>query len=430
MPRKRKHEQVRCTHFTWVLVLRNGTWYADGRSNTPDAGRHSLGTKDKQEALRLLPELDRVRAEDLGLVPRSAEGSRQGRPLPLDEGRNLYERHIARPRVAGGVRASTQKRYRAVFDKFLPFAESRGVTVWNGITGQLLTDYSAHLESIGYAHKTLVNELTTLKQTVKCLTQEGHLHGMKPIELKLRKAESESAYCYRAAEVGAMIRHCRGKESLLWLANVIIALACTGLRIAELASLRWSDVDLENGRLTLTDESGRSGKASAGRGRRELKSGRGRSFPLHADLLEVLRGMPRRDGYIFHGPRGGRLKPDTVRRILVREAIEPLAERFPTADGEKGFVHGRLHSFRHYFCSTCANSGVPERMVMDWLGHANSEMIRHYYHLHDEESRRRMDSLDFLGGAGGRSAGQAEGNDDEEDVESPPNEMRDDGEAD
>ena len=44
---------------------------------------------------------------------------------------------------------------------------------------------------------------------------------------------------------------------------------------------------------------------------------------LGAELLAVLKGLPHRDGYIFHGPRGGRLKPDTVRRILVREVIEP-----------------------------------------------------------------------------------------------------------
>jgi hypothetical protein len=84
------------------------------------------------------------------------------------------------------------------------------------------------------------------------------------------------------------------------------------------------------------------------------------------------------------------------------------------------------YTARHYFCSTCANNGVPERMVMAWLGHANSEMIRHYYHLHDEDAQRRMNSLDFLGAAGGRSAGQAEGNVEKEDVEPPTPEKSDD----
>jgi hypothetical protein len=38
---------------------------------------------------------------------------------------------------------------------------------------------------------------------------------------------------------------------------------------------------------------------------------------------------------------------------------------------------------------------------MAWLGHQDSEMVRHYYHLHDDESRRRMNEINFLGGAAG-----------------------------
>ena len=427
MPKRRKSEIVPCKHFTWLLVNRNGTWYGDARSSTPSAGRHSLGTKNKQEALRRLHDLDRVRAEDLGLAPRSNRRPSEFVPLSLEDGWKLYEQHIARPRLTGGVRKSTQKRDRTAFDKFIPFATSRGVTIWNGVTAALLTDYAKHLESKGYSHKSQVNELTTLKQAVKWLIKEKHLQGMEPIELKLRKAESQPAYCYRSAEVKAMVEHCGKKAALRWLGDVIIALACTGLRIAELASLRWSDIDLESGRLTLTDETGRA--VTPGRERREVKSGRSRSFPIHPDLIEVFRSLRRIDAYVFHGPRGGHLKPDTVRRILIREVIEPLMERFPTPEGERGFMHGRLHSFRHYFCSTCANSSVPERMVMDWLGHADSEMIRHYYHLHDEEAKRRMDSLDFLGGGGGRSVSQAEDNDGQEDVEPPPTETSNKGEA-
>lgn len=424
MPKPRKYEIVRCTHFSWRVVDRDGTWHADGRSNTPNAGRHSLGTKDRSEALRLLSDLDRVRAEDLGLVPRSPTSDKAIRPLPLAEGRKLYETHIARPRVTGGVRKSTQKRYRTVFDKFIEFATNCNVTTWNRVTADVLTEYAAHLEGKGYAHKSLSNELTTLKQSVKWLIEEGHLTGMEPIKLKVRKAESQRAYCYRSAEVRAMIEHCRTMPKLKWLGDVIIVLACTGLRIAELASLRWTDIDLISNRITLKDETG--GTATSNGNKRELKSGRSRSFPIHPDLRAVLQKLPRLGVHVFYGPRGGQLKPDTVRRILVHTVIMPLAKEFPIAERERGFEHGRLHSFRHYFCSTCSNSGVPERIVMDWLGHADSEMIRHYYHLHDEEAKRRMDSLDFLGGASGRSAGDKEGNTEKENVEPPRPENKDD----
>jgi integrase len=99
------------------------------------------------------------------------------------------------------------------------------------------------------------------------------------------------------------------------------------------------------------------------------------------------------------------IRGHSVRNVLVREVIKPLSARFPSTADEQGFKDGRLHSFRHYFASTCANAGIPERIVMEWLGHADSEMVRHYYHLHDDESRRQMDRLHPVNNAGNRPTG-------------------------
>ena len=66
---------------------------------------------------------------------------------------------------------------------------------------------------------------------------------------------------------------------------------------------------------------------------------------------------------------------------------------------------------------------------MDWLGYADSEMIRNDCHLHDEEARRWMNQLDFLGGAGVRSDGDNENKPNEEDVEPPHSETSDNGQA-
>ncbi len=399
---------LQCSYFGWILIQRGGTYYADGRSNQPNAGRHSLGTSERSEAFKALPLLDRSQAERLGLAPASDRSHSALAPLGLYQGRKLYEEHIARPRTTGGVRPSTRKRYRTVFDKFSLFAGQRGVKDWNSVDAMLLTAYASHLDKKGYAGKTLQNELVTLKQAYKWFIKEGHLQGKTPLDLKIRKVESQRAYCWRPGEVRAIVDHCQARPNLRWLHAALVALVHTGLRIAELASLRWSDLDLEQGILSLTDESGRGGNAAQ---RRELKSGRSRQFPIHGKLLEVFTGLQRHsDSYVFHGPRGGRLKPDTVRRVLVREVLQPLSEQFPGQPGTQSFQDGRLHSFRHYFCSACANSGqIPEQMLMTWLGHKDSEMVRHYYHLHDEESRRRMNKMDFLGGLGGRSAEPRDG---------------------
>jgi integrase len=404
MPKPRKKEVYNCEFFAWKLGRRSGVYFADGRSgNRFDLGRHSLGTKNFDEAVDNMKTLDRKVAVDRGQIKPEELARRSGPRLTLQDGWGLYRAHISRPRVARGTRPKTVQRYGAVMDKFFAVAVKAGVEHWNDVTKDLLVRYGAWLDGEGYAYRTEYLELTTLKQCVKWLRQAAHLSDSLPrIDLPLRKPTGTDTYCYRFEEVNAMVSLCLEDRRLGWMGEIIVALAATGLRISELASLRWSDINLEDNLILLTDESARSPhKVKALR--RETKSGHSRSFPIGRELREVLLRKERAaDGVLFRGPLGGRLKPDTVRNVLIRDVLRPLSQRFPTPEGEIGFEDGRLHSYRHYFCSTRANSGkIPELAVMRWLGHRDSSMVKHYYHLHDHEAQRLMEQVCFIGNTGG-----------------------------
>jgi integrase len=406
MPKKLSKQRIVGKYFIWLLGQRDGVYTADGRSNRIPAGRHSLGSKNYQEALDAIQQLDLVMAVKLGLADRSVLDEPESSLLGLEKGKDLYLAHVQRPRVAKGTKPGTPKRYRAVLQKFLDFAAKQGLTYWNQVNKQVLEQYAAWLDGEGYAYRTEFLELTTLKQAINWMIDADHLPASCRIKMPLNKPRGTDTYCWRAPEIAAIVEFCKAHLDLAWLGRVVIGLACTGMRISELASLRWSDVDLENNTIELADESASAHRRD--RKARQTKSGRGRSFPIHEDFRRVLQTLePAKDGLVFHGPRGGVLSPDIARRTLIREVLTPLAKRFPTPQGEIGFAHGRLHSFRHYFCSTCANSGVPEQVVMQWLGHQSSNMVRHYYHLHDEEAQRQMQKLSFVGKAA--AAGAADG---------------------
>jgi integrase len=402
MPAKRKKERIIGSDFIWLLGQREGVYVADGRTNRPGLGRHSLGTRDYQEAIAALQRLDLVKAIEHGLADRRLLDDPAGRALlSLEEGRCLYETHVSRPRVTGGAKPGTPKRYRAVFDKFLAFAREQGITAWDRVTTAVLQSYAAWLDGEGYAYRTEYLELTTLKQCIKWLVENGRLPESCRVRLHLPKPQGTDTYCWRREEIEAILSFCRARPELAWLADVVLALACTGLRISELASLRWSDILWDQNQILLTDESTQAPRPGR-RKAREIKNRRSRSFPIHEDLRRLLEALPHHaDGLIFHGPRQGVLKPDTVRTILIREVLTPLAERFATPENGQGFQAGRLHSFRHFFCSVCANSNVPEQVVMHWLGHQQSAMVRHYYHLADDEAQRMMKRLTFVNSAGG-----------------------------
>ena len=403
MSKKTEEITIQGRFFRWLVYRRGGTtFYADGRSGNSGVAlkRYSLETDRLEEARENLKLLDLSKAIELGQADAGVlDEYRAGTDgLSLEEGKKKYLAYVARPPVMGGAGESTTKRYRAVFAKFIEFAQGNGVTTWSQVGKGMLEKYGTWLDEDGYAYASEYLELTTLKQAMKWMIGEKLIPKSCGFELELKKPQGTSTYCYTAAEVAAMIIHCHTKLELKWLGDVIVALTHTGLRIGELATLRWSDLDEDLTKITLVDERQRAVRQRRAEAR-ATKTHRDRTLPVHENLREVLSPMkkkPHRDGRVFHGPGGGILKPDTLRNILKRDVLTPLAKQFPSRTG-LGIADGRLHSFRHYFCSIAANGGVPEQILMTWLGHRDSRMVKHYYHLHEPESRRQMDKIDFAG---------------------------------
>lgn len=392
-----KSQEVQCRHFRWRISPRqpSGTWYADGRGNAPYRIKiHSLDTKDKNAALEALKQLDRKMAMDHGRIIKVDAGD-DHQLLLISAGVDKYLEWVGRPAVTGGASAGTVKRYRSVFDKFKALAEKKGIKYWQHVNDQVLNDYCSWLEKKEYAYATEYAELTTLKQAMKAMAKNLGVKGLPEINIELKKPRGSSTYCYTTEEVDAMVRFCMARPDLIWLGRVIKALAHTGLRISELAELRWTDI--KDDELHLPDLSRHGTKEQRDRAR-TTKGRRDRRFPVHGSLAKVLGEMERhKDDWIFHGPRGGRLKPDTVRNILIREVIEPLKGRFPKVSDEPSFEDGRVHSLRHYFVSCCAASReVSEMVVKDWVGHQESAMLKRYFHLSREAAAHCMNKVTFM----------------------------------
>ena len=73
------------------------------------------------------------------------------------------------------------------------------------------------------------------------------------------------------------------------LGDVIVALTHTGLRIGELAALRWRDLDDDLTKVALVDESRRATRQHRAVAR-TTKTRRGRVLPVHPSLREILGG--------------------------------------------------------------------------------------------------------------------------------------------
>lgn len=160
--------------------------------------------------------------------------------------------------------------------------------------------------------------------------------------------------------------------TFLWLA------ALTGARRGEVCGLRWSDVDLEAGTMTIERAVVIvSGEMTV----KDPKTHQKRRVALHGGTVEVLRAQHRRavahatecgvalagDAYVFtNGMTDEPLSPDVVSSRYRR-----YARRFD--------IPGRLHDLRHWHATSLLAGGTPVRQVAGRLGHASAKMTLDVY---------------------------------------------------
>jgi type 1 fimbriae regulatory protein FimB/type 1 fimbriae regulatory protein FimE len=133
-------------------------------------------------------------------------------------------------------------------------------------------------------------------------------------------------------------------------ATMILTAYRHGLRVGELVSLRWDQVNLAEGLLHVV----------------RLKGSASSTHPLRGPEIRALRRLKREyEGqlYVFTTERSGPLTTSTVRKLVARAGIA-AGIGFP--------VHP--HMLRHATGFKLANDGQDTRSVQQYLGHKS---IRH-----------------------------------------------------
>jgi len=158
---------------------------------------------------------------------------------------------------------------------------------------------------------------------------------------------------------------------------VVVALS-TGCRKNEIMHLRWKDIDLERGQITLHD----------------TKNKETRAVPLAGHALERIkeRSRIRRIDCDWVFPCYELPKPGDIDRDFVRARAEAQIEDF------------RFHDLRHSAASYLAMNGATLAEIAAVLGHKTLAMVGRYAHLSDAHTSSivaRMNAAVFGGNAEG-----------------------------
>jgi len=188
-------------------------------------------------------------------------------------------------------------------------------------------------------------------------TRPNTVNGKVPPRRK-RNAEVRSREYLTPDEVDQIMAAAGGTGRHRHRDRTLILLAYRhGLRVSELVSLRWEQVDLKQGHLHVT----------------RLKNGTPSTHPIRGPEIRALRKLKREypdTPYLFVTERGGPLTASTVRKLVARagrEAGIPFA------------VHP--HMIRHSTGYKLANDGQDTRAIQHYLGHRNIQHTVRYTEL-------------------------------------------------
>lgn len=197
-------------------------------------------------------------------------------------------------------------------------------------------------------------------------------------EVKAAKSPRRLPVILTAAEVDSLLSEARsavnkantdGRQYRSWRDFVMIQTGVlAGPRVAELCSLEVSDVDLVGAVLNI----------------REGKGKKDRNVPISEKLVIVLREWigQRRKGWLFPGPKGKKLDPQTFQRRLIKlaKAAKILKPTHP-------------HLLRHCFATMLVRKKVDVLIIQKLLGHANVGTTQIYAHVAVEDMKSAVDLL-------------------------------------
>ena len=155
-------------------------------------------------------------------------------------------------------------------------------------------------------------------------------------------------------------------------AGLWVLASTSGMRRSELAGLRRSLLDLDNGVLVLEDTrvvvDGRAedsdGKSAAGRRVISLDPytvGHLRRYLAMIDTEAVAFQLPQHE-FLAVGVEGRRLHPDTLTRRFNRLVDRAAVPRI------------RLHDVRHTYATLAMDAGADPKVLSDRIGHANTSI--------------------------------------------------------
>jgi len=237
----------------------------------------------------------------------------------------------------------------------------------NGINPEAI-DQAKHDLSHGLSNRGVVHYLKFLRHVLNLAVKKGKLSRNPFAEVEMPKLSKGRLRFLSLDEEGRLLKAI-GARYAPWVRFAIL----TGLRQGEQFDLKWVDIDLDRGLITLPD----------------TKAGEVQYVPLSQEAKEILQNLEswQTSQWVFPSKNPG--TPNDPFNFYHRTYVPALKQA-----GVEGVT---WHTLRHTFGSRLAMSEATERDIAEALRHSSTALVKRYAHLSPKYLQGVMERVSGFG---------------------------------
>ena len=284
----------------------------------------------------------------------------------LADSKNYLKYFLSYLEVERNFSVHTIRAYESDITAFLLWLDTKPL---ENIKYSDVKEYLLFIYKFNYSKTTLARKISAIRTFYKYLYRE-HLSNSNPVVgINSPKKTKKLPEVLSEGEIEQILNQVDISTPAGFRNRAILELLyATGMRISELCSLTFQNLNLENDEITVF-----------GKGQKErivLVSKRAKDFLL--DYIKTARCLVAKgfevsqneNSPIFINNTGYKLQPQTVRMCL-KKIMDNL--EFPK--------HVTPHKFRHSFATKMLDNGADLRIVQELLGHASITNTQIYTHV-------------------------------------------------
>ena len=284
----------------------------------------------------------------------------------LEDSKNYLKYFLSYLEVERNFSSHTLRAYSSDITAFLIWLDKRPV---DEIKYSTIKEYLLFIYKFNYSKTTLARKISAIRTFYKYLYRENLSSTNPVIGINSPKKQKKLPEVLSEQEIEQILNKVDiSTPSGFRNRTILELLYATGMRISELCSLEFQNLNLDNNEITVF------GKGS--KERIVLISKRAKEFL--EDYIKTARNLVAKGFEVTNTPQspifinntGYKLQPQTVRMVL-RKIMENLA--LPK--------NVTPHKFRHSFATKMLDNGADLRIVQELLGHASITNTQIYTHV-------------------------------------------------